>query len=138
MPTTRKPAVKRAPRKTTAQKVSAFEGLRRRAGDNSLAVPEYQPITLGADMGFDPPLVVTYPELLSDRVALDVASRRDDTIGFLFQLLGERGFARVLLAFDGQPDGERLLVGLQLYLLDHFLGRGAGDVPGGTPASSTS
>lgn len=139
MTTTRKaPAKRAAPRKTVEQKISAFEGLRKRAGTNGLTIPEYKPLTLGPDMGFDPPLVVTYPDKLSEKIALDVAARRDDTIGFLHSLLGDLGFARVLAAFDGEPDGERLLVGLQLHLLDHFLGRGAGDVPGGSPASSTS
>lgn len=126
-----------ARRKTVAQKVDTFEKLRARAagapklGANLNATP----LTLGPDEGFDPPLVISYPTALSEKIALDVATRRADPIGFLHTLLGDRDFVRVVAAFEDQPDNEMLLVGLQLRVTDHFLGRGASDVPGGTPAS---
>lgn len=129
------PAKKVTPRKAVAEKIDTFEALRRRAGDQGLNISEPEPYILGADRGFDPPLVISYPTKLSDKVALDVAARRADYVSFLHTLLGDTGFARVLAAFDNEPDGERLLIGLQLIVLDHFLGRGAGDVPGGSPAS---
>lgn len=135
--TTKKAPTRTAPRKTTAKKVDAFEALRLRAvGAPKLgANVNTEPLKLGPGEGFDPPLVISYPTLLSDKIGLDVASRRGDTIGFLHTLLGERNFARVIAALEDQPDNELLLVGLQLRITDHFLGRGASDVPGGTPAS---
>lgn len=141
MTTPRKtPARKASPRtaqpKTVAAKVSAFAALRARAGDRELGV---RAATTPYEIpGFEPPITVTWPTLLSEEVALEIASRNGDVIGYLHTLLGDVDFVRVLARFEQEPDGKKLLVGLQLAISDHFLGRGAGDVPGGTPASSTS
>jgi hypothetical protein len=138
MTTTRKPAARRtATRKPVAEKIDAFEALRARAAGAPKpgANVNVAPLTLGPAEGFDPPIVVRWPSALSDKIGLDVASRRGDAVGFLSTLLGERNFVRVVAAFENEPDNEMLLVGLQLRLTDHFLGRGAGEAPGGTPAS---
>ena len=138
MTTTRKAPAKRTPaRKPVDQKIEAFEALRARAAGTSKlgANVNVAPLTLGPADGFDPPIVVRWPSALSDKIGLDIASRRGDAIGFLHTLLGERDFVRVIAAFENEPDNELLLVGLQLRLTDHFLGRGAGEVPGGSPAS---
>lgn len=138
MTTTRKPAAKRTtPRKTVEQKVDAFEALRARAAGTPKLGSNVnrEPLTLGPAEGFDPSIVVRWPSALSDKIGLDVASRRGDAIGFLHTLLGDLDFVRVVAAFENEPDNEMLLVGLQLRLTDHFLGRGAGEAPGGTPAS---
>lgn len=127
---------KTAPRKTVEQKISAFDDLRARAGDRTLGVaPAVPPFEIA---GFNPPLIIEWPESLAEKVTLDVCERQGDIVGFLFALLGSQRLALVLAAFNSEPDPERLLIGLQIKIRDHFLGRGAGDVPGGTPASSTS
>ncbi|MEV4155410.1 hypothetical protein AB0J48_20505 [Nocardia salmonicida] len=132
----RAPARKVAPRKTVEQKITAFDELRARAGDRGLGnAPNVKPFEIP---GFQPPLIVQWPTSLGDKVTLDVTDRNGDIVGFLYTLLGGERLALVLAAFNGQPDADRLLVGLQLRIRDHFLGAGAGDVPGGSPASSTS
>ncbi|MGS2805330.1 hypothetical protein [Nocardia sp. MW-W600-9] len=135
-PTQRKPAAKRTtPRKTIEQKVVAFEELRARAGGRQLTQVEVPPYEVP---GFDPPLIVRWPDSVAGQVALDIAARSSDVSGFLFAALGYQDLARVLAAFNPLPDASSLLYGLFLSIQDHFLGQGAGDVPGGTPASSTS
>lgn len=138
MTTTRKPPARRTtPRKPVAEKIDAFEALRARAAGAPKpgAKVNVAPLTLGPAEGFDPPIVVRWPSALSEKIGLDVASRRGDAVGFLSTLLGDHNFVRVVAAFENEPDNEMLLVGLQLRLTDHFLGRGAGEAPGGTPAS---
>jgi hypothetical protein len=137
MPTQRKPAVRKtAPRKTVEQKIAAFDELRARAGGRGLGdAPNVEPFEIA---GFQPPLIVQWPTSLGDKVTLDLTDRNGDIVGFMYTLLGGERLALVLAAFNGQPDADRLLVGLQLKIRDHFLGKGAGDVPGGTRASSTS
>lgn len=137
MTTQRKPPAKKtAKAKTVAEKISAFDDLRARAGDRTLGqAPAVEPFEIP---GFTPPLVIRWPSSLAEKVTLDVCERQGDIVGFLYTLLGGERLALVLAAFNNEPDPERLLVGLQHAIRDHFLGRGAGDVPGGTPASSTS
>lgn len=137
MTTQRKPpARKTAPRKTVEEKITAFDELRARAGGRELGnAPVVAPFEIP---GFTPPLIIQWPTSLADKVTLDVTDRNGDIVGFLYTLLGAERLSLVLAAFNGEPDAERLLVGLQLRIRDHFLGAGAGDVPGGTPASSTS
>ncbi|MFR9767052.1 hypothetical protein [Nocardia sp. SC052] len=136
--TPRKTAPKKAPRKAppkaAAEKIAAFDELRAIAGDYELIAPVTEPFELGEAMGFDPPVIARFPTDLESKVALDIASRRADVLGVLNVLLGDVGLLRVVQAFKTQPDGERLLIALQIRLTNHFLGRGAAEV-GGTPAS---
>lgn len=133
--TARKAPAKKAQPRPAAEKIAAFDELRARAGGASLAAVVATPFVLGPDRGFDPPLVAEFPTDLELKIELEIASRRDDTLGILNILLGNEGFLRAIRAFKTEPDGDRLLIGLKNLLADHFLGRGAGDVPGGTPAS---
>ncbi|WP_280455642.1 hypothetical protein [Nocardia brasiliensis] len=140
-PPRKAPTPKAAPKPDPVlERIARFDELRARAGHASagLSAVVSTHYELGAEWGFDPPVVASFPTDLEAKVELEIASRRGDTIGILAYLLGDLGLVRVIRAFKSQPDGERLLYGLQLRLQDHFLGRGAGDVPGGTPASSTS
>ncbi|MGY2036620.1 hypothetical protein ACW9HF_15165 [Nocardia gipuzkoensis] len=130
----RKTVAKEAPPRTVPEKIAAFDELRAIAGDAKLSAAVTEPYELGAEWGFDPPVVARFPTDLEDKIVLDMASRRDDAIGILSVLLGDAGLLRVVQAFKTQPDGDRLLIGLQMRLSNHFLGRGAAEV-GGTPAS---
>ncbi|MGV9818424.1 hypothetical protein [Nocardia xishanensis] len=137
----RKTAPRKAPKKaapkTVPEKIAAFDELRAIAGDSKLVAPVTAPYELGPEFGFDPPVIARFPADLEGKIALDVASRNGDSIGILRVLLGEVGLLRVVRAFTGEDDGDRLLIGLQMRLTNHFLGRGVTEV-GGTPASSTS
>ncbi|MFC9892110.1 hypothetical protein ACFVMC_00310 [Nocardia sp. NPDC127579] len=133
----RRTSPKKAPPKTLPEKIAAFDELRAMAGDARLVGTVMEPYELGPELGFDPPVVARFPSDLEDKVALDIASRRGDTIGILAVLLGDAGLLRVLQAFKTEDDGDRLLIGLQMRLTNHFLGRGAAEA-GGTAASSTS
>lgn len=128
------PKKRAAPAKTTAEKVQDFEFLRQRANGFELFTGQREPYVLGPEHGFDPPLVAKFPERLSQQVELDVASRRGDTVAILHILLGDQ-LLPVVRKFEAFGDAERLLGGLMLRIMDHFLGDGAGDVPGGSPAS---
>lgn len=134
------PAKKAAPRKAeaTEAKVFNFEQFRDRAATvprgTRRAAQKMEPYVLGPDQGFDPPITVQFPTTLTGRVQVDQLSRRDDIYGLLQVLMGGQ-FMRVVATFDQFDDGEELLLGLAYKILDHFYGQGAGDVPGGTPAS---
>ncbi|MGY1945340.1 hypothetical protein [Nocardia asiatica] len=130
----RKVAAKKAPPRTVPEKIAAFDELRAIAGDAKLSVAVSEPYELGEEWGFDPPVIARFPVDLEGKIVLDMASRRDDSIGILSVLLGDRQLLRVVQAFKTQPDGDRLLIGLEMMLSNHFLGRGAAEV-GGTPAS---
>jgi hypothetical protein len=125
----------------TEQRVAAFEALRDRARGSRLnvatPVATQLPLALGPEDGFDPPLVIEWPTNLATRVTLELTSRHGQVVGFLQNLLPERDFLRVIAVFTPLPDADRVLVGFYLHILEHFFGPGAGDVPGGTPASST-
>ncbi len=140
------PSRPRAARKAPAKKASkpreerieTFEYLRARGRRSSLspkAAEDIEPYLLGSDKGFDPPIAVGLPEGLVALAALDQAWRSGDAFGILKLLLGSE-YHRVLKAFDTQPDSMILLVGLAADITTRFMGKGAADVPGGTPASS--
>lgn len=138
---TKRPSSKQAEPTTLEQRVDAFEALRNRARGSALnvatPVASQEPFVLGPEDGFDPPLIIEWPASLPQRVALEVTSRHGQVVGFMQNLLPDRDFIRVIAMFAPFPDADRLLVGLYLQILEHFFGPGAGDVPGGTPASST-
>ncbi|MBF6301166.1 hypothetical protein IU459_27010 [Nocardia amamiensis] len=129
-----KTAAKKARPATAPEKIAAFDELRAIAGDYELIAAVTEPYELGQEWGFDPPVIARFPADLENKVLLDMASRRADAIGILSVLLGDVGLLRVVQAFKTQPDGDRLLIGLQMRLTNHFLGRGAAQV-GGTAAS---
>ncbi|WP_280471008.1 hypothetical protein [Nocardia cyriacigeorgica] len=151
-PTKRVPA-KRAPVKSAdaaapdrvsddrAKQISAFEALRDRAAkieDGILTPPTRRPVVvLGPEEGFDPPIIATPPTSLTQRTVLDMVSRNFDVLGILNVLIGPQELLRVAGMFEQQGDGNKLMAGLALMVLDKVYGRGAGDVAGGTPASST-
>ncbi|MFI7191480.1 hypothetical protein ACIBQ0_17235 [Nocardia nova] len=149
MTTARKAPARKATKKTPAkaepspieQRVTAFDALRERARGSRLnvatPVATQAPFALGPEDGFDPPLIIEWPASLPKRVALELTSRHGQVVGFMQNLLPEQDFVRVIAMLAPYPDADRLLIGLYLQILEHFFGPGAGDVPGGTPASST-
>lgn len=133
-----------APRKAAARKVAApappahgeqieaFEGLRARARASGLTlISPSEPFEVP---GFDPPVYARWPKSLIVREELYEATRHLSVFAALRIVLGD-DYPRVLAAFDALPDGDELLVGAYMRMLDHFQGPGAADVPGGTPAS---
>lgn len=128
------PPRKRAPAKPkiTTQKVAAFDEFRKRAEGFGLNTRRRDPITFAE---FTPPIVATFPAKLSQQVELDLAARRADTFGMLAILLGPEQLVRVAQVFEQFEDGDQLIAGFALRVAEHMFGPGAGDVPGGSPAS---
>lgn len=85
--------------------------------------------------GFDPPIEARWPGTLLGREDFDVASRRMDIFGMLRILLAPDDYRRVLARFDEFADGDDLLIGLTMRIIDHVNGPGASEVPGGSTAS---
>lgn len=142
--TTPKPAAKKAPAKRTPPrpatrqaKVAKFEEFRRRAEGLNVSHLTPGPVEIGPDQGFDPPLIARWPSKLADQVLLDAAAETGKPDLVLLHLLGQEQLLRVARMFAPLPDSDDLFVGLTMWLWDQFLGPGAGDVPGGTQASST-
>ncbi|WP_072814276.1 hypothetical protein [Rhodococcus zopfii] len=134
------------PRKSTARKAAprakessfeTFSRFRARAAnlsftfDNSEVI---EPFVLGPDDGFAPPVVVQFPDDLENQYVLDRCLRNNDFFGAL-EVLMRGDLRRVLQAFSAAEDGHRLLAGLVYSIMDHFLGRGGADVPGGSQPS---
>ncbi|RBO87024.1 hypothetical protein [Nocardia puris] len=145
MPAPRKTPARKAPAKKTAApkpadaaaaaRNAAFESLRQRAAGIEFVEANIEPYVLGPDMGFDPPIVIKWPENDAVRWSLELAARRGDAVAFIGALVSDPDMLRIIAATYDQPDAKRILYGLYLRLQDHFFGAGAGDVPGGTPAS---
>lgn len=141
-PARKAPAKRTPPRPATKTEdnIAAFDALRARARGSSLQVLTPAgggPFILGPEEGFDPPLVVEWPQDLPRKIALEVAARNSNVVPFLQILLDEYQFAKVVAVLSQADDGDRLIIGVYLRIMEHFFGPGAGDVPGGTPASST-
>ncbi|WP_029932512.1 hypothetical protein [Nocardia otitidiscaviarum] len=136
-PKGRTPAKKAAPRKrpsTPAERTDTFHALRARASKApGITVVAPEPLVFNE---FDPPIVAKIPDSLMGKLSLEIAGRDNDYIEFLRLAIGPDGLMQAVRTFNDEKDGERLLLGLMLRIADHFYGRGAGDVPGGTPASS--
>lgn len=121
--------------------IAAFEELRDRAQRSgyTFAVDAVEPYVLNG--GFEPPIQATWPRSLVEREQLDHALRTGNIYNTLRLLFGETDYARVLTEFDRYAEvhpevsGAELLMGLRMKVVDHFVGPGASDVPGGTPAS---
>lgn len=131
---------KAAPRKAARPKaapsphraeIEAFEEFRDRARRSGLSLVTREPFAVP---GFDPPVHAHWPKSLAAREEFDQAVRHLNVFSALRITLGD-DYARVLAAFDALDDGETLLIGLYMRIIDHFNGPGASDVPGGSPAS---
>ncbi|WP_280317300.1 hypothetical protein [Nocardia wallacei] len=134
----KQPAAPVADPNPIAERIATFDALRDRARNSALQVltPDLaKPFTLGPESGFDPPLVVEWPTDVGSKVGLDTAARHGNIVPFMQLLLGDETLMRVVAKFQPFADGDRLMVGLYLQIMEHFFGPGAGDVPGGTPAS---
>ncbi|WP_328439107.1 hypothetical protein [Nocardia puris] len=140
---------KKAPRKRAtparntdrATEIDAFEAFRARARAVDLPTPTTpDQLIIGREHGFDPPLTATWPKTAVGRSALDLCTRSMDVNGILWALLGPQQVLRVASRFESHDAAEvdQLMAGLAIYILEHMIGPGAGDVPGGTRASSTS
>lgn len=126
------PPAKR-PTRPVRKNVDVFDRLRKRADAAGSVVTneDAEPYVIDA---FDPPVVVEWPAKLIALDDLDMAYRNDDYTGMLRILLGE-DYRRVLEKFDEYPDALLLLSGLALEIIEHFVGSGVNDVPGGSAAS---
>lgn len=92
------------------------------------------PYVLGPEMGFDPPIEVTFPEDIERAFLLEKALQNNNYLSALDVLLGGN-MIRVVRRFKSEPGPERLLLGLVMTITDHFMGRGASEVPGGSSPS---
>lgn len=133
--TTAKSTAKKAAPRPRAQKVQAFDEFRKRAAGMNITASVPEPVVLGKEHGFDPPVVARWPETLAQQVMLTSAvdSGRPGPVLQIF--LGTDQLLRVAQMFDQFPDGDALLVGLASHLWERFIGPGSGDVPGGSRAS---
>jgi len=120
--------------KTNFDKFSEFRA--RAAGVNipDAFTAEIPPYVLGPDQGFDPPVSLEFPDRFEQQVQFEMALRAQDYFAAL-QVLAGRDFGRIIHAFGQVEDSYRLLAGLTLKIVDHFTGRGAADVPGGSSPS---
>lgn len=135
------PAMKaavRTPQEKVADNIAMYDEFRQRAKNLRITRGtdrKIEPYVLGPEKGFDPPIHITFPTSLPDQIAFDQCARADDVFGMLGVLAGKRNLMRIAREFDQFDDGLVLMGGLVYKMLDHFQGAGAGDVPGGTPAS---
>ncbi|NEW33844.1 hypothetical protein GV791_14900 [Nocardia cyriacigeorgica] len=137
--TTRRATTKRAAAKDKdrAEAIERFDDFRRRAASVGVTKKSGGELVLGAEHGFEPPITARWPESLAARTKLDIATEYGDIGTTLRILIGPAQLLRVAEMFDPLPDADALLTGLTMYIIEKFLGPGAGDVPGGTQASST-
>ncbi|RJO74173.1 hypothetical protein D5S18_18645 [Nocardia panacis] len=112
-----------------------FERLRRRAAEFNDGRPKIADYILGAEEGFDPPVRVRFPLKIQQREDYYAALHRNDVMGMMIALMGHDEYQRVKRTLDAFDDGGDLFDGLALDLVDHVNGRGAQDIPGGSPAS---
>ncbi len=132
---------KRAPRKAPAPKpspnraaIEAYGEFRERARKSGLRLRQNDegPYVIP---GFDPPIAARFPRKLVDREEFDEASRNRNLLGMLRVLLAADDYRRVLTAFDAFDDGDDLLIGLVMKIIDHANGEGASEAPGGSTPS---
>lgn len=146
-PAKKAPAKKAAPRtaeQRDADNVSRFAEYRARAEKirEDGSVPELKPyIVTAAELedGIDADVVLNPPTTLAQRTALDRAIRSSDFISIVAIMGGEVALNRMVAAFDriatDVDDATALFAGFGYSVINHLNGRGAADVPGGTPAS---
>ena len=148
--TAKKAAPKRTPTERDTANVARFEEFRSRARNQNIvgAKSEIEPYVIPADMigdGIKADVEFKIPETLSGRVWLtrliSQMNRVSDVEGaamipdILIGYSSEHTFNRILRAFDKEPDPDALLFGMTIQIIEHFNGKGAVDVPGGTTAS---
>ncbi|MGZ9829862.1 hypothetical protein ACXYTP_23395 [Tsukamurella ocularis] len=143
----KEPAKKAAPRtveKRNADNMSRFAEFRARAQKirEDGSVPDLKPYVVKAaelDDGIDADVVLSPPATLAQRTALDRAIRNSDFVAIVVIMGGEGALNRMVAAFDrvatDVDDASRLFAGFGYSVINHLNGRGAADVPGGTPAS---
>ncbi|MGV9540929.1 hypothetical protein ACWDSF_06350 [Nocardia beijingensis] len=124
------------PRKRAAAPQNAFDQYRLRAASAFKDKPiQPKDFVLGKDMGFDPEIRVKFPLSLKQQEAYYYASRNGDTFAQVRAVLGDAQYARVMGAFEAEPDSAELFLGFSQLLFDHVSGKGAGDVEGGSGQS---
>lgn len=144
MATARKGAATRprTPASTTAKvedsTLDVFNEYRSRASSfttlDQAAEVSIPPYVLGPEMGFDPPIKVEFPDDIERMFLLDRALSNNNYFAALDVLFGG-STRRILRRFKSEPDPERLLIGLIMTITDHFMGKGASTVPGGSSPS---
>ncbi|WP_418345273.1 hypothetical protein [Rhodococcus pyridinivorans] len=132
--TTRKTQTEPAEQATSFDQFSRFRARAQKLTFAFDGAETIEPFVMGEDDGFDPPVVVKFPEDLEKQYLLERCLRGNDHFGALEILMGG-DLLRVIRAFSKQEDGHRLLVGLVYTIMDHYLGRGGTDVPGGSQPS---
>ncbi|MDG3012456.1 hypothetical protein G4X40_20155 [Rhodococcus sp. D2-41] len=117
----------------TRKKISRFEQLRERAAATGKpsVTDNY---VLGVDDGFDPPIVIAKPDL-DKQETLFYLNRGGDAFGLLREFVGNDDYDRIKAAIKDDPHADALLVEIVKDITDHFAGKGASDVPGGSKAS---
>lgn len=96
-------------------------GARRKRGD----------FTLGAEEGFDPPIVIKAPDLIHRR-ALFYAQRNNDPFAMVEAAFGVTNYNRIVNALNDEDEADGILAELGKDVVKHFFGEGAADVPGGS------
>ncbi|BAH52293.1 hypothetical protein [Rhodococcus opacus] len=91
---------------------------------------------LGEAEGFDPPIVITSPDLFKRRL-ISVAQQKNDGFGVLEAAVGDPlSFGRILERLNEYGDDAPAMLGaLGIKVIDHFFGRGASEAPGGSQES---
>lgn len=148
---------KRTSDERAAEHQERFDGLRARAlglgfsGPTPVAiVPPYTAVTAEQiDDGDPADIVFTMPTDLEQRMYVTrlftlmqrhIADRNHiealaNLPDMLVALSDGRTFTRLVRSIGREKDGDALLFALAVQVIEHFAGRGAADVPGGTPAS---
>lgn len=154
--TTKKADQNRTPQQRAEDHQDAFDDLRARAhsagvraaGDTE-KFPDY---VIAADKlgdGVDQDVVFSVPTTLTERVELTrmisyvnrlkLSKQAAEAMAVIPDILiaySDSGtLHRLLNAFDRFPDSDELLFGLAIKVIEHFSGRGAADVSGGSNAS---
>lgn len=86
---------------------------------------------LGAEEGFDPPIVIKTPDLIHRR-ALFYAQRNNDPFAMVEAAFGVAQYNRIINALNDDDAADELLAELGKDVVQHFFGEGAGEVPGGS------
>lgn len=147
--TTPKKPAKKAAARTVAQRqadnVSRFDEYRARAqkltaDDTKANVAPYVVSAAELDDGIDADVVLAAPATLKERTALDRAIRSQDLVSIVIIMGGEIALNRMVSAFDRisaetGEDSTRLFAAFGYSVVNHLNGKGAADVPGGTPGS---
>ena len=134
--TPRKTAAKKAAPRSADQKAEAnvamLEEYRDRAAKKNYAQRDRTTAPYLV-RGFEPPIEIPRPDL-KKQLIIDKLLRQN-RINEAIELFTGQHYNRIVDAFAVFPDGDALLFGMFDEMVEHFNGRGANDVPGGSPAS---